>query len=278
MGFVLSMVIPSASAAGFHYLRVAAIAGTNSEAAPEAGVGVSTWSDSAEAWVTFGGKPGAPGVRSWRVQTGAFGPEMGLVPPAFEATSPPSTRPWLVTWAPTRLGGDPGRGVAVEVDQAAYAAINLPGSFGVDPRRALFGPVLGVAATATWWTAPTPYAVITRDVGAVAGLTLRDTIYAQAIGLARFGMFADEPPVLRGGAVAGVYLGRPLAPIGLEVRGDVEHGRVDASSARETRWSARASLYWRFAPEHRTRIEERVQARWRAINRNASDRAAPVSR
>lgn len=260
-----------AHAAGFHLLKVEAIGGVDGAGERAAGVGLSTWSDLLHAWATFG-EPGGEGtvIREAWLESRALGPVLGVVPPAFGDAVTPYAQPALLPWGAFRLGGDASEGKTFEVDVSQSVVLNAPGFFGVDGRRAFAGPALGLGLNGTWWRgwkggeAPVMTGKLTGEAGLVAGVTARDTWYAQGRGGVSADLFGEHLWQLSAAASTGLYLARVGAPVGIEITGEIAHGEDNRLTTVATTWEARATLYWKLAPPYQTRLEERVEQRLQA--------------
>lgn len=267
--------VSTADAAGYHFLKAEALYGVRPDA-PEAGVGLSLVSDALAAWVTFG-DPARDGhlVRTWRLEGQSRGPVIGHVPPAFDPLVAQPRIAWLLPWTPLRVGGDADAGKDLEVDLSAHSLLNVPGFFGVDPRRAYAGPSVGLGVNGTWWDGwrggDTAVATgkVTAEVGLGGGVTLRDTVYAQARALGHVDLFGVHQVNLGVTATTGVYLDRVGLPVGVELRGELDAGNDNAALTPGTDWAVLTSVYWKLAPEYQTRIEERVERRQAQLRREA---------
>ena len=263
------LLLSSAEAAGFHYVRAEAIGGLGDGEIAEGGVGASLISDIARGWITFG-DPARDGhvVRAWRVSSAADGPVLGLVPRDFRGLVRPYDVPFVLPWLHGHVGGDALARKHVEAEVAGHYVLNVPGFWEVDPRRAHLGPTAGLALNGTWWDEwrdePGP-AVMTGKVrgeaGLVGGVTARDTWYAQAHAVASLDLFGIHQVNVGVAGVTGLYLARLGVPLGVEVRGELDRGNDTVTTRPETHWSLRTLLFWKLAPPFQTRIEERIERR-----------------
>ena len=258
----------SAHAAGFHFVRAEAIGGVT-DGVPEGGVGVSAFSDATCGWITFG-DPANDGalVRAWRLESAWSGPELGVVPRLFRELVEPYAVPFAVPWVQAHLGGDAAAGKHLTADLSGHHLLNVPGFWGVDPRRAYLGPSLGLGLNGTWWRGWRDVAdgvvmtgKVTGEAGLLAGVTVRDTWYAQARAVVHVDLFGLHQSNLGLAAVTGFFLDRAGLPVGLELRGELGRGDDTASTRRETRWAARAALFWKLAPPFQTKLEEAIERR-----------------
>jgi len=265
-------LLPAAEAAGFHFVRAEAIGGVTDAGAPEGGVGASAISDAVRAWVTFG-SPAVDNhvVRGWRLAGNEDGPTLGLVPPTFRGLVRPRDVPFAFPWVHGHLGGDALAQKLVEADVAAHYVLNVPGFWNVDPHRAHLGPTAGLGLNGTWWegwrSAPEGVVMtgkLTGEAGFVAGITVRDTWYAQGRAVGRLDLFGVHQTHLDAAAVTGVYLGRAGVPLGLELRAALDRGTDTVTVAPATRWSVHAALFWKFTPPFQTKIEEDLERRRKA--------------
>lgn len=266
-----------AEAAGYHFLRVEGITSTAPGQGVQGGVGASLFSDAARGWITFGA-PGEAGplVREGWLESRALGPVMGVVPPAFAPIVDPYRTPWLLPWTRLRLGGEAVTQRAFAADLSHHRIVNLLGFGATDPRVAWVGPSLGLGAHAAWWTgwrgAPegvVATGMLTGEAGVGAGVTVRDSFWAQGHAVEHVDLFGEHAHNLRLAGAVGVGLARVGAPVGLEVTGRWDLGTDNAQGELASAWTARASLFWQLAPPYRTRIEERVEAR---VARAGADR------
>ncbi len=273
----LLALLPTADAAGFHFLRADVIGGVTA-GVPEGGVGASAVSDALAGWITFG-SPRLDGhvVRAWRFESSFHGPVIGVVPRAFRGLVDPYDVPFAVPWVQGHLGGDAAAGKLVEADVSGHYVLNVPGFWQVDPRIVYVGPSAGLGLNGTWWQGwrDQPEGVVmtgkvTGEAGLLAGVTVRDTWYAQARAVASLDLFGVHQSNLGVAGVTGVFLDRVGLPIGFEVRAQLDRGDDTASTRAETRWSMRASLFWKLTPPYQTRIEEDIERR----RREAEARAA----
>jgi hypothetical protein len=258
---MLLSLLANADAAGFHFLRAEVIGGA-AEATPEAGVGISALSDILAGWITFG-DPAVDGhvVRAWRVQSSYHGPILGVVPPTFRGLVPLYDVPFAIPWVQAHLGGDASTFKAFEADIAGHYLFNVPGLWELDPRRGYLGPSLGIGAEGTVWDGAPASGQAKAEAGFLAGITLRDTWYIQARTVGSVSLFGEHYTNLNTAAVTGVFLDRVGLPVGLEVRGELDHGGDTRSRAVETTWAVRAALFWKLVPPFQTRIEEQLERR-----------------
>lgn len=267
-------LLPLAGAAGFHFLRADLIGGVSGHGAagalPEGGIGVSAVSDAVAGWITFGDPAEGPLVRAWRLESSWHGPVIGVVPRAFRGLVPPPAVPFAVPWVQAHVGGDAAARKLVEADVSGHYLLNVPGFWNVDPRRVYVGPSAGLGLNGTWWERWRDEAdgyvmtgKVTGEAGLLAGITVRDTWYAQARAVGALDLFGRHQGNVNLAGVTGVFLDRVGVPVGVEVRGDLDHGDDTASIALETRWAVRASVFWKLTPPYQTRIEEDLERRRR---------------
>jgi hypothetical protein len=267
------LAILPASAAGFHFLKAEAIGGVgggaDGAAQAEVGVGASIVSDVVAGWITFG-DPAADGhlVRAWRIESSFYGPVLGIVPRSFRGLAPPPARDWLFPWTYGSLGGDTAARTLVAAKVAGHYLLDVPGVWAIDPRRAYVGPSAGLGLAGTWWDGwrdETSTVVMTGKItgegGLAAGVTVRDTWYAQARAVASIDLFGIHQTRLDVAAVTGVFLDRVGLPLGVELRGELDRGNDTVTTLPETHWSARAALYYKLVPPYQTRIEEGIERR-----------------
>jgi hypothetical protein len=270
MGLVLAVLFvtaPSAEAAGFHFFKVEGLATVASAGDYAGGVGLSPFSDLFHGWVTFG-DPAGDGriVREGWIESRRLGPVLGVVPPDFEDMVPHRANAWIVPWSTWRAGGNADQRRSFELAFAQHAIVNGLAFAGADPRRAFVGPDLGVGLEGTWWRgwkdvdgANVMTGKLTGQAGLAAGVTVRDTWYAQARSTARIDLFgAHQTQWLTAGDM-GIFLDRVGVPFGVEVRGELELGDDNVHARDEARWSALAMVYWKLTPPFQTRIEEAVE-------------------
>lgn len=271
---MLLALIATASAAGYHFLKAEALYGVRPDT-PQAGVGLSLVSDALAGWVTFGDPADGPLLRTWRLEGQSRGPVIGHVPPAFDPFVATPRVAWLLPWTPLRLGGDAEAGKDFEVDLSAHTLLNVPGFAGVDPRRAYLGPSLGLGVNGTWWDdwrgegADVATGKLTAEAGFGGGVTLRDTVYAQARALGHVDLFGVHQVNLGVAGTTGVYLDRVGLPLGVELRGELDAGNDNAALTPDTEWAVLTSVYWKLAPEYQTKIEEGVERRQAQQQREA---------
>lgn len=279
MVVALLALLPSAEAAGFHFVRAEVIGGVSDEV-PEGGVGASAISDGLAGWITFG-DPRADGalVRAWRVESAWHGPVLGVVPRAFRGLVEPHVVPFAIPWVQGHLGGDAAAGELVAADVSGHYVLNVPGFWQVDARRAYVGPSLGLGLNGTWWDGwrgaeegVVMTGKVTGEASLLAGVTVRDTWYAQGRAVASLDLFGIHQSNLGVAAVTGVFLDRIGLPIGLELRGELDQGDDNVAAAPGMRWAVRAALFWKLTPPYQTKIEEDLERRRRA---EAVGRLAP---
>jgi hypothetical protein len=261
----LLVLLPTAHAAGYHFVRADALAGATNGAF-EAGVGASLLSDALAGWITFG-DPASDRqlVRAWRIESAWNGPVLGVVPRDFRGLVPQYEVPFAVPWVTAHVGGDAAAGTRMHGGLSGHYLLNVPGFFELDPRRAYVGPSAGVGVEGVWWLpdrvpdAGPATGAATAQAGLLAGVTVRDTWYAQARAVGRVNLFGAHDTSLELVGVTGFFLDRVGAPFGVELRGEYE----PASGGASARWAARASLYWKLTPPYQTRIEEELEHRRR---------------
>lgn len=265
------LLCAGAHAAGFHFLKGEAIVGVDATGGVEAGVGASMVSDAARAWMTFGDAPVGV-VKAWRIEARPEGPVIGWVPRDFRALYPAYPRPWLFRWTSARLGGDADLRQTAAGELTVNGLLNLPGFADVDPRHAYAGPSLAVGAHATAWRGAEATGSLTASAGLAAGITLRDTWYAQARGEGRVDLFGTHALDVGGSAITGLYFARAGLPVGIEVTGELHHGADRFDARPGTDWTLRGALYFKRTPQFQTPTEERIEQRIEA--RRASTETA----
>lgn len=269
-------LVTSALASGYHFLKVEALAGLDDQGRPSGGIGVGTWSDLLHAWATFG-DPAADGwsVRQAWVESRPYGPVIGVVPPAFLDIVDPYQTPWLVPWATVHAGTDIDHGRYAEVYANQLFVLNAPAWAGVDPQIAYVGPAAGLGLQADWWRdwrdVPDLHVMTGKATGiggVLGGITVRDTWYAQARALASIDLFGVHQYDLVLAGTTGLFLDRVVAPVGLELSGELGRGNENVHVRTQTRWAAKVALFWKLVPPYRTRLEEEIA-------RKAAARTAP---
>ncbi|MDP2312553.1 MAG: hypothetical protein Q8P41_06575 [Pseudomonadota bacterium] len=262
--------IATASAAGFHFVRAEVIGGVTGQV-PEGGVGASFISDALHGWATFG-DPAVDRhlVRAWRVGSSFLGPVLGVVPPTFRGMVPRNDVPFALPWVQAHLGGEAAAGKLVEADVSGHYVLNVPGFWDVDPRRAYVGPSAGLGLNGTWWegwrgdeSGVVMTGKATGEAGFLAGVTLRDTWYAQGRAVVSLDLFGAHQSNLGVAATTGVFLDRVGIPVGVEVRGELDRGNDTVTTEPATRWAARLALFWKLTPPFQTKIEEDLERRRR---------------
>jgi hypothetical protein len=265
---MLLALLATAHAAGFHLVRAELIGGVTA-GVPEGGVGASLVSDLANGWVTFG-DPAADGhlVRAWRLDSSFHGPVLGVVPPAFRGMVRPHDVRFALPWLHAHVGGDVASGKLVETDVSGHYLFNVPGLWEVDPRRAYVGPSAGLGLNGTWWEGwrDAPEGVVmtgkvTGEAGVLAGVTVRDTWYAQGRAVASVDLFGVHQANLGVAAKTGVFLDRVGVPVGVELRGELDRGNDTVTTLPTTRWAVRLGVLWKLTPPFQTRIEEDLERR-----------------
>ena len=259
-----------AEAAGFHFARAEVIGGMT-EGVPEGGVGASVVSDVLNGWITFG-DPAVDGhlVRAWRIDSSFHGPVLGVVPPTFRGLVRPHDVRFAVPWFQGHLGGEAAAGKLVEADVSGHYVLNVPGFWNVDPRHAYIGPSAGLGLNGTWWEGwrGAPDGVVmtgkaTGEAGFLAGVTVRDTWYAQGRAVLSLDLFGAHQKNLGVAAETGVFLDRVGVPVGVEVRGELDRGNDTVTTLPATRWAVRLGLFWKLTPPFQTKIEEGIERRRR---------------
>lgn len=277
---LLLLALP-AEAVGFHFARAEIIGGVGRGSAgsvPEGGVGASLVSDVVNGWITFG-SPAADGhvVRAWRLDSSFHGPVLGVLPPTFRAMVRPHDVRFAIPWLHAHIGGDANARKLVEADLSGHYLLNVPGFWNVDPRRAYVGPSAGLGLNGTWWDGwrDAPRGVVmtgkvTGQAGILAGITIRDTWYAQGRAVASLDLFGDHQSNVGVAAKTGVFLNRVGVPLGFEVRGELDRGNDTVTTLPATGWALRLGVFWKLTPPFQTRIEENLEHR----RRNAAAAAA----
>lgn len=261
------ILVASALASGYHFLKVEALAGLDDQARPSGGLGLGTWSDLLHAWASFGDAT-ADGwsVRQAWVESSPYGPVIGVVPPVFADIVDPYPTPWLVPWSHFRLGTDIDHGRYAEVYGSQLFVLNAPAWAGVDPQIAYVGPAIGLGLQADWWRDwrdnPGLHVMtgkLTGQGGLLAGFTVRDTWYLQARALAALDLFGAHQLDLSVAGTTGVFFDRVVAPVGVELSGELGRGNENVHVRTQTRWAAKVALFWKLVPPYRTRLEEEIE-------------------
>lgn len=267
---MLLALLATAHAAGFHLARAELIGGVTA-GVPEGGVGASLVSDAVNGWITFG-DPSADRhvVRAWRLDSSFDGPVLGVVPPTFRGLVRPHDVPFALPWLHAHVGGDAASGKLVEADVSGHYLFSVPGLWRVDPRRAYLGPSAGLGLNGTWWEgwrgAPDGIVMtgkLTGEAGLLAGVTVRDTWYAQGRAVVSLDLFGEHQSNVGAAAETGVFLDRVGLPVGVEVRGELDRGNDTVTTLPATNWAVRLGVFWKLTPPFQTKIEEDLERRRR---------------
>ena len=257
----------SASAAGFHFFKVEAVAATNDVGAVAGGRGFSTFSELVHLWAVAGDPAlEGPFVREAWLESRSVGPVIGVVPPTFVDLVRPYGNALLVPWGSFVVGGEAATRTSFTTSWAQHLILNIPGYFQADPRRVYAGPTVGIGLNGTWWRDwkdvpdnPAMTGKLTGQAGLALGGTVRDTWYAQARATGRLDLFGDHQRELVVMGITGVSLDRVGVPFGVEITGELDQGDDNVHAAPATTWKAHGAFYWKLTPPYQTRLEEAVE-------------------
>ena len=252
----------TARAAGFHLAKADLLGGVSEDGQPEAGLGLSLYSEELSGWVTFGRPAVDDGhrVREWWLESRPRGPVMGTLPLPMEALGfeEPERVGRARVFLPVRswrLGADHTAGRWLAWRWSGHGLLNLAGTWGADPRALLFGPSLGGGVDLTWWQGwrgneekLINTGKLTLEGGWIGGFVLRDSFYSQVRLVGRWDAFGIHQRELGVLGLAGVSLLPVGLPLGLEVSGHLEHGNDTVDLGTATTWTLRLALCYRLMP------------------------------
>ena len=263
----MSATVQPVSAAGYHVLKADVHHGQSSAGSEETGFGFSLYSDEFATSFTYG-SPNGDDRRLREAWLGGswWGPVMGVVPTDFadleERYDDLSRRRirGLMPYRFWRVGSNAEEHRKFSWDWSTHTVFNLPGAFGADHRRFLFGPTVGFGLNLTWWDRwrdSTDRIIntgkVTGEAGWVAGLAWQD-VYAQGRLTSSVDLFGQHQWSTNLAAIAGILL-RKL-PFGLEFQGELTRGNDTVDLAEKTVWKALLALQFRLLPDQVSGSEE----------------------
>jgi len=263
----MSATVQPAQAAGYHVLKADVHHGQSSAGSEETGFGFSLYSDEFATSFTYG----APNdderrLRDAWIGGSWWGPVMGVVPTDFadleERYDDLSRRRvrGLMPYRFWRFGSNAEERRNLSWDWSTHTVFNLPGAFGADRRRLLFGPTVGFGLNLTWWDQwrdSTDRIIntgkVTGEAGWIAGLAWQD-VYAQGRITSSVDLFGQHQWSTNLAAIAGILLRK--VPFGLEFQGELTRGNDTVDLAERTVWKALLALQFRVLPDQVSGSEE----------------------